>query len=197
MKQGRRLLFYIVLNIIVSACTTLAILWLWNPSRAPLTALFPAPQPTANVTRPAQTAPTAPATQPPLALAAAASVPAPSATVSQAPATTHASAAATKQIVIDNVFGVGNLKDEYVLLKRTGDGELVMTNWRLDDGNGNTYTFPDLTLYQNGAVQIHTAAGVDSVVDLYWGRSQSVWQVGKIVTLYDDKGGVRASYRIP
>jgi len=194
MKQGRRLLFYIVLNIIVSACTTLAILWLWNPSRAPLMALLPAPPPTTAVNGPAP-APTA--TQPPPALAAAASVPASSAAASQAPAATHAAAAAAKQIIIDNVFGVGDLKDEYVLLKRTGDGELGMTNWRLDDGNGNTYTFPALTLYQNGAVQVHTAAGVDSVVDLFWGRSQSVWQVGKIVTLYDDKGEVRASYRIP
>jgi hypothetical protein len=192
MKQGRRLLFYIALNIIVSACTTLAILWLWNRPRLPVTALLPAPQPTAVASSPAPAATStpAPATANPAG-------PAPSATVSQAPTATLSAAAAAKQIVIDNVFGVGNLKDEYVLLKRSGDGELVMTNWRLDDGNGNTYTFPALTLYQNGAVQVHTAAGVDSVVDLYWGRSQSVWQVGKIVTLYDDKGQVRASYRIP
>jgi hypothetical protein len=193
MKQGRRLLFYIVLNIIVSACTTLAILWIWNRPRMPDVSLLPAAVPTA----PATSAPAA-ATPQPTAPAAAASVAAPSATVSQAPvAATGSPAEGAKQIIIDNVFGVGNLKDEYVLLKRSGDGELVLTNWRLDDGNGNTYTFPAITLFKNGAVQVHTAAGVDSVVDLYWGRSQSVWQVGKIVTLYDDKGQVRASYRIP
>jgi hypothetical protein len=193
MKQGRRLLFYIVLNIIVSACTTLAVLWLWNRPRMPDVSLLPLAVPTAAATG----APTAASTPLPTAPAAAASLPAPSATVSQVPAATQSATEGAKQIVIDNVFGVGNLKDEYVLLKRSGDGELVLTGWRLDDGNGNTYTFPAITLYKNGAVQVHTTAGVDSVVDLYWGRNQSVWQVGKIVTLYDDKGQVRASYRIP
>jgi hypothetical protein len=194
MKQGRRLLFYIVLNIIVSACTTLAVLWLWNRPRMPDVSLLPVSVPTSGATvAPA----TAASTPQPTAPEAAATLPAPSPTGSQSPATAGPTVDASKQIVIDNVIGVGNLKDEYVMLKNNAAGEVSLANWRLDDGNGNTYTFPTLTLYKGGAVQIHTAAGVDGVIDLYWGRSQSVWQVGKIVTLYDDKGQVRASYRIP
>ncbi|HEY3345977.1 MAG TPA: lamin tail domain-containing protein [Anaerolineaceae bacterium] len=190
MNQGKRLLFYIALNIVVSACTTLAILWIWNRPTLAQFALFatPIPTPPAAIVAPGSPTPAAAVTP-----GAPTSVPVPAAS----PEPTLSAAEAAKQISVDNVFGVGILKDEYVLLKRIGDGELNMTGWRLDDGNGNIYKFPSLTLYKNGAVQVHTQAGVDSVVDLYWGRSQSVWQVGKIVTLYDDKNAVRASYRIP
>jgi hypothetical protein len=194
MNQGRRLLFYIALNIVVSACTTLAILWIWNRPQQPLLTFFPTAQPNAPAAPSVQAASPPTATALPAVVAATAN---PAATTVLTPEATPPASNAAKQILIDNVFGVGNLKDEYVLLKRTGDGELNLSNWRLDDGNGNTYKFPALTLYKNGAVQVHTEAGVDSVVDLYWGRNVAVWQVGKIVTLYDDQNQVRASYRIP
>ena len=183
MNQGKRLLFYIVLNILVSACTTLAVLWIWDRSHTPvlpsLGGLFA--QPTSPAAGLPVSDPTVQATE---------AVPA-----SPQPAVTAGEPA--RLVLIDNVFGVGNLKDEYVLIKRTGDGELSLTNWRLEDGSGSTYTFPALTLYPNGAVQLHTAAGSNSVVDLYWGRDSAVWQIGKTVSLYDDQGKLRATYRIP
>lgn len=183
MNQGKRLLFYLVLNILVSACTTLAVLWIWDrphtPVPASLGSLFAQP------TNPAPVQPAASPTQEPTE-----AVPAPA-----QPAATAGEP--VRLVLIDNVFGIGNLKDEYVLIKRTGDGELSLTNWRLEDGSGSSFTFPALTLYPNGAVQLHTAAGANSVVDLYWGRDAAVWQIGKTVTLYDEQGSLRATYRIP
>ncbi|HEX9012779.1 MAG TPA: lamin tail domain-containing protein [Anaerolineaceae bacterium] len=190
MNQGRRLLFYIVLNIFISACVTLAVLWLWDRNHQQI---LPQLLNSAAVTVPTSPAPTAPAQTSPTAdpAAGAATLPGTTSTPAPSPSGTN------RPIVIDNVFGVGNLKDEYVLIKLNGDSQLDLTKWRLDDGNGNTYTFPAITLYNEGAVQVHTAGGVDTVVDLYWGRTEAVWQEGKIVTLYDDKGSIRATYRIP
>ncbi len=181
MNQGKRLLFYIVLNVIVSALTTLAILFIWD-------------RPHAQVQTPTAAAPFIQASTP---APTSASTPAPAEPAAPTAEPSQTVDASAKLIAIDNVFGIGNLKDEFVLLKRIGDGELTLTGWHLDDGSGNTYTFPALTLYKNGAVQVHTAAGTDTVVDLYWGRDTSAWQVGKIVTLYDDQGNVKATYRIP
>ena len=192
MNQGKRLLFYIVLNILVSACTTLAVLWFWNRPHQTLASLFSQVPENSTSFTPAQNQAAAPTSASQASTAQSTTVFQPT-----VPASSPAANSGQKVIVIDNVFGVGNLKDEYVLLKRAGDGELDLTNWKLDDGNGNTYKFPALTLYKDGAVQVHTAAGVNSVVDLYWGKPESVWQEGKIVTLTDDKGSVRATYRIP
>jgi hypothetical protein len=174
MNQWKRLLFYIVLNVLVSALTTLGVLWMWDRQAHPASIPQPAASPT----------------QAPLAQQAtlAEEMPLP---------TLPPSGDQPRLITIDNVFGVGNLKDELVLFKRTGEGELTLTGWRLDDGSGNSYTFPELTLYPGGAIQVHTAFGTNSVVDLFWGRDGSVWQVGKVASLYDAQGILRATYRIP
>jgi LysM repeat protein len=98
---------------------------------------------------------------------------------------------------IITVIGAGDLDNEHVLLKRTGSGELPLAGWQLADQDGNVYTFPRLTLYQDGAVNVYTRLGQNTVVDLYWGFSAPVWQPGETVTLYDDQGDVRASFTIP
>ncbi len=176
MSQGKRLLAFLLLNIIVSAATTYAVLTWW--SQAHPTPALPtlSAQGTLLPTEPVQ-----PADQ------------------GNPPVNTIAAPIPLDQVVIaiDNVFGVGNLQDEYVLLKRTGEGELSLTNWVLDDGSGNVYTFPDLTLLANATVQVHTGIGSDSAVDLYWGKDAAVWKEGKIVSLLDDKGRLRATYMIP
>ena len=95
------------------------------------------------------------------------------------------------------VIGAGNLDSERVLLKRSGSGELALAGLRLTDEDGHVYIFPQLILYQDGAVNVYTGLGQDTVVDLYWGLSAAVWQSGETVTLYDAQGEVRASFAIP
>ncbi|HTX80041.1 MAG TPA: hypothetical protein VMC62_10245, partial [Longilinea sp.] len=65
------------------------------------------------------------------------------------------------------------------------------------DSKGNTYTFPQLTLYPGVIVQLHTIAGQDSPSDLYWGRSTPAWTSGELVALYDSQNIARAFYRVP
>jgi hypothetical protein len=100
-------------------------------------------------------------------------------------------------ILIKNVFGTGDVQNEVVLLNRQGVGKLELTGWQLKDGSGHTYTFPKLILNQDGAVQVFTRAGADSVIELHWGLDQAVWKSGMTVSLFDPVGYLRATFQIP
>ena len=64
-----------------------------------------------------------------------------------------------------------------------------LTGWTLTDEQGNTYTFPDYGLGGGGAaVNLHTAAGADTITDLFWNRPMAVWEIGEEVTLRDAIG---------
>lgn len=101
------------------------------------------------------------------------------------------------QVVIENVIGVGVLSTERVELIRTGDGELSLAGWRLENGKGNVYTFPMLTLYKGGAINLNTRTGQDTVVDLFWGLAAPIWKSGMTVYLYDVASELRSTYTIP
>ncbi len=175
MAPWKRLLFFLTLNVIVSAVTTLLVLFWWDRThRAELPALTlsqpPASQPVVSEGTQAAPPPSARVTLPPTG---------------------------TPVMEIKNVFGAGDLQNEVVVLQRVGDGELPVANWKLTDDDGNSYTFPDLVLNKGGAVQLYSRAGSDSVIELYWGRSEPVWQTGEQVTLLDPLGNTRATFTIP
>jgi len=113
------------------------------------------------------------------------------------PLVTPSPVLAEAQVVIENVVGAGDLTYEYILLKRSGAGELSLAGWQLLEEGGNVYTFPQLQLYENGAVRLYTRGGQNTVVELYWGLSTPVWQAGETVVLLDNNGKVRATYRVP
>ena len=100
-------------------------------------------------------------------------------------------------VEIVSVVGAGNLSAEVVVVRYNGEGKLELANWQLKDDNGNTFTFPQLTLYKNGAVQVHTASGSDTVVDLYMGLRDPIWESGESAKLYDPQNNLRAIYRVP
>ena len=159
----RRLIYYIILNIFVSACVTSAILYWYDRNYRAVTL----PQ----VSVPAQS----------------------SSAANAAPAATAAQG--TMQIV--SVIGAGTLDAEAVVVRYNGNGELDLTGWHLKDANGNTYTFPPFKLFKNGAVQVHSASGTNTAIDLYWGQHQAVWQSGENVLLTDPQGNVQDSYPVP
>ncbi|MBK9782106.1 MAG: lamin tail domain-containing protein [Anaerolineales bacterium] len=120
-----------------------------------------------------------------------------------APASGESSSAASADLQTDipvkisSVVGSGVLTSEVVIVKFEGEGELDITSWQLKDDSGNTYTFPKVTLYPSGAVQVHTVAGTDTVIDLYWGIGDAVWNSGEEARLFDSQGNLRAVYRVP
>lgn len=162
----RRLLLYLLLNIMISVCVTSAILFWYdrNYRSVSISAIQPAVQ----------------------SLSQGASAPQP--TIS--PQTRI-------PVGIVSVIGAGTLNAEWVVVSYTGDDQINLANWQLRDENRNVFVFPQLVLHKNGAVQIHTISGTNTVIDLYWGLSTPVWQSGEMAQLFDPNGNKRAEYKVP
>jgi hypothetical protein len=105
--------------------------------------------------------------------------------------------ASSATVEIVSIVGADNLSAEVVILRYTGEGQLDLTNWQLQDEDGNIFLFPSLILIQNGAVQVHTNTGTNSVVDLYWGLPIPVWTSGETASLYDAEGNLIVTYKVP
>lgn len=171
MRTIRRVLPYLIINILVSAATTLGVLTWWEHNRsAEALATMPQRTPAAATPEPELQTPRSIPTPLPL-----------------------------DQVVIEinNVFGVGDLQTEAVRLQRLGEGELWLTGWQLLDSDGNRYIFPELLLNQAGAIEVNTRSGNDTVIGLHWGRTQAIFRSGEEVRLLDAQGNLRASFQIP
>ena len=157
----RRLFYYILLNIFVSAAVTGTILFFYDRSHRINSGPIPV--------------------------------------LATLQASTSATPAVSDGIKVNivSVIGAGTAASEIVVIQNNGVSPLVLTGWLLKDSQGNAYAFPQLSLNPGGTIQVHTASGEDTPVDLYWNRSNPVWASGELATLYDDRGSTRAFYRIP
>ena len=100
-------------------------------------------------------------------------------------------------VEIVSVIGAGTLNAEWVVVSYKGEDQINLANWELRDEDRHVFVFPQLVLHPNGAVQIHTASGTNTVIDLYWGESEPVWQSGELAQLFDPSGNKRAEYKVP
>ncbi|MCI0521588.1 MAG: LysM peptidoglycan-binding domain-containing protein [Chloroflexi bacterium] len=113
------------------------------------------------------------------------------------PTTPSAAApAGPAQAEISAVIEPGNLTSEVVILVHKGSGELPLQGWKIQDEDGNAYTFPQFTLY-TGAVYLWSKAGTNTVAELFWGLNQPAWESGETVTLRDAAGTLRAEFVVP
>ena len=174
MKSLKRAIPFLLLNILVSAVTTLAVLNWWGGGLR----LVQQPEPTvpAGVLNPTSVLPDSSQPVPPIA--------------------TLAADSSGRVIEIQDVVGPGDLNNESVLLRRLGEGDLPLAGWKLDDGGGHSYLFPQFILNKAGAVQVNTRSGTDTAIALFWGRQEAVWTSGKTVTLYDPQGNIQALFTI-
>lgn len=131
--------------------------------------------------------------------------PAPTATATLAPTATLQPTSETEteraRVGITEVIGVGDLTLEAVRITNDGSQPLALQGWQLEDEEGNSYTFIDVTLFGNSdagapSILIHTEAGQNGPSDLYWGLETAVWEPGETVTLRDAAGVVQATYEI-
>lgn len=109
----------------------------------------------------------------------------------------EAIANSNSNVQIVSVVGADNLGAEVVILRYLGEGQVELSNWQLKDENGNLFLFPAVSLVNGGAVQIHTAAGTNTVVDLYWNMTAPVWSSGETASLYDASGNLIVTYKVP
>jgi len=169
MKDRQRWLPFLLLNIFVSAAVTAAILFWYDRTQK-------------GIDIPAA----------PVGMAA------PSENLS---AEASDSAAAVPDVEIDveivNVIGAEIFDAEMVSVRYSGEGELDLAGWYLEDEDKNVFVFPRLILFAEGAVRVHTMSGQDTVVDLYWGLRESVWESGEVASLMDPQGIERATYEVP
>ena len=100
-------------------------------------------------------------------------------------------------VEIVSIVGAGTLSAEWVVVRNAGTAPLSLAAWQLKDAQKNVFTFPNLTLNAGGAVQIHSTSGTNTVIDLYWGETEPVWQSGEEAQLLDPKGNMRAVYNVP
>ncbi len=100
-------------------------------------------------------------------------------------------------VEIVSIIGAGTLDAEWVVVHNAGKQPLSLASWQLKDANKNVFVFPNLTLNPGGAVQIHSTSGTNTVIDLYWGQTNPVWQSGEEAQLVDPNGTVRAKYKVP
>ncbi len=100
-------------------------------------------------------------------------------------------------VEIVSVIGAGTLNAEWVVVSYKGEDQINLANWELRDQNRHVFVFPQLILHKDGAVQIHSASGTNTVIDLYWGQSDPVWQSGEEAQLYDPSGNLRSKYKVP
>ena len=100
-------------------------------------------------------------------------------------------------VEIVSVIGAGTLNAEWVVVTYKGEDQINLANWELRDEDRNVYVFPQLILHTDGAVQIHTASGTNTVIDLYWGESEPVWESGERAQLFDPSGNPRDDYKVP
>ncbi|MFZ5856337.1 MAG: lamin tail domain-containing protein [Chloroflexota bacterium] len=160
----RRLLLFLLLNALVSACVTGTILFLYDRNMKATSSV--------------------PAYAPPADLGPAASAP-------------EADLISNGDIQIVSVVGADNLGAEVVILRYLGAGQVDLSNWQLKDEDGNLFLFPAISLVNGGAVQVHTAAGTNTVVDLYWNLSDPIWKSGETASLYDADGKLVVTYKVP
>lgn len=238
--QWKRLSFYLLINVVVSAVVTLIVLTLWDRTQRAQVGEAPSLAGIASPTATIFVQPTTSASEPPsnlrshqvrsgetlsdiallygvsveeimeinsisdpdsLGVGQVIYVPVP-ATATSAPSGPEPTQAAdagssTGQIEIVAVVGVGDLSSERVVIEERAGGELSLFGWQLQDQDGQVFNFPQATLYENGAINLNTAAGMNTPLDLYWGLSEAVWESGEMVTLLDAAGQVQATYQVP
>ena len=100
-------------------------------------------------------------------------------------------------VEIVSVIGAGTLNAEWVVVTYQGDDQINLANGELRDEDRHIFVFPQLVLHKDGAVQVHTAGGTNTVIDLYWNASDPVWESGEEAQLFDPSGNLRAVYKVP
>ncbi len=112
------------------------------------------------------------------------------------PTTTRDPNAPLPKLTIREVQAPGTLTDEHLVIFNAG-GPVDLAGWTLRDEADHVYTFPALTLFQDGAVNLHTTTGTDTVIDLYWNLTTPLWSAGQVMLLSDPQGNLQARFTVP
>lgn len=72
-----------------------------------------------------------------------------------------------------------NLNDEYVVFENTGNSNLDISGWQIEDEADHVYEMPSGTTVDAGEqITLKTGSGSDTDRTLYWGQEAPVWNNG-------------------
>ena len=101
-------------------------------------------------------------------------------------------------INIEDVVGLEELTEEAVQIINSGSRQAGLLDWTLSDADGHVYTFGPVTLFGDGAgILVHTEAGPDDAINLFWGLEEAIWQSGEQATLKDADGNIQSTFIVP
>ena len=112
-------------------------------------------------------------------------------------ATVASTPTAVAGIQIQTVDAVGNLLSEAVLIVNNSDVAYNLQGWRLERQNGPVFTFGNVQLFPGSSVWVHSVAGTDTSIALYWDQSAPVWQSGAVARLINPQGETVTSFAVP
>jgi micrococcal nuclease len=88
-----------------------------------------------------------------------------------------------------------NLNGEYVEFSNTCSFSISMIGWTVKDEATHIYDFPDFSLGPQQKVTLYTGSGEDSLDELYWGETWSVWNNdGDTLYMRDSEGNLVLAY---
>ena len=174
MNQAKKLLFYILINIVVSAATILVVLFLWENTGLK-TALFGIP--TVKIEE---------------------GVPGTSPDVIEEPSNLLIEIGE-----VGGVGNLATEYVRLVRPAAEGAETISLNDWRIKDENNHNYVILEqsglasLDLHSSGAVNIYSKEGESNPIELYLGLKDPIWEPGETVTLIDPQGEVHDTYMIP
>jgi len=174
MNQAKKLLFYIVLNIVVSAITIIGVLYLWENTKLK-NMLFDSSDIPAEVESGNPSSDEVAVTETLLI---------------EIGEVGGISNLATEYV---RLVRPGSEPEDTISLK----------DWSIKDENNHQYNILEqsgvasLDLHGQGAVNIYTKEGDSNPIELYLDLSDPIWQPGETVTLIDPEGEVHDIYMIP
>lgn len=69
----------------------------------------------------------------------------------------------------------GSLNAEWIRLHNSCGTGKSLSNWKIKDLAGHTYTFGTYTLGAGAYVKVHTGKGSNTSTDRYWARAAYIW----------------------
>jgi len=112
----------------------------------------------------------------------------PSAGGAPVPTPTPAVASGTTGIRLSAVANPSTLSSETIGVVNDSDLAVNLQGWRVEKEGGPAYTFGDSLLFPGSGVQLHSGAGADTSVDVYWNQPAAVWAAGAVARLINAQG---------
>lgn len=105
-------------------------------------------------------------------------------------------------VIVGSVSGSGDLATEQILIVNDSDNAFNLQGWTLQISGGAgsgapVYTFGNVPLFPGGSVRLHSAGGVDTSVNLYWGQPAARLTPGAVLALINSQGVTVYTFTVP